>query len=1094
MGSLIFGSIGSTLLGPIGGFIGSAIGSMIDQYLFAPSPEDVHGPRLSDLRSTSADPGAPIPLVFGADRVAGIVAHTTELIETVHKERVGGKGGGKKQTVYTYTYHVDIDYLLAEGPILGVGRIWADGRIVRGTWYQMQLDTEENFEKIGGIPYEDWYWDSIFDPATVPWSYSATYTPTIENQKYAWSNAGGFMPISDSEVEFLLNQTKVVVYHYDTASEKYLPIPESHDYTGARLPNSSTIIVEKKKVVIPPFRVDRDSGTATITSSGTIEVGVANASAAQEALRAVSPTIAFLADNKDVGYVQSENVVLSRTASMKASAIATSDDNAGIFSGDFGISSLVQYELSTDTGGSTSAESFSVSTPGVDATDGGASVQHPPKDEDEIGLVIPDEASKVYYELTGVRDLLFYGHAVAVAGSVEVITKSRTPGPPIRDWPDYYNFYDAINDWSPKSILQFSGSVGMAFYRGTHDQISDPTMALHREDGKVPAYVGRAHIVFQRMELEDFGNRIPQLTFEVVQSDDARIRNVITTLMSKAGMDPAHYDLSALPDVGTPSYVMGYTIGTITSYRAAMEPLIDAFEVDAAEVGNTLLFRPRKRVADVTIDYNDLSAVTAGDELQTPVRLTARNTIEMPRTLSIRFKDPEREYSPSTAIFSRQVGPSLQDSAVELPVVRPPHIMKEFTRDKMRNVWLERVSAAWTLPQKYTHISPSDIVAIEGSPDGIYDMTFKVSQVTRRDDGILEMDGVRQSNSLYVPVEGEEENNGTDNEWGSGHVDAPLAATRHYMLDLPPLRKLDDYAGFYIAMSGNANNWPGGAVYELDAEDTWTEFYVNAASARGGVLYDVPSEFNTQNNLHAVDLTTKLRIMLYNPEDIINSVNDAGFFNLENVAVFGKEIIAFKNATPIGDGEWELDTFMRARLGTSWYAEMHEVGELFIILDPNEIDVQEDELSNYNVERNFASATFDAGIPAVADAESFINTLMRFRPYPPAMGHMEYSETATNGFFGITISWVRQNRIDFDVLDGQDIPNSEDFEKYQIDIIDKTTETVIRQFAVEDVTEVEYSSAMRQEDDVVRSNLRVAIYQMSNVVGRGLPTYLEYKP
>ena len=120
MASLIFGSIGSSLLGPIGGFIGSAIGSMIDQWLFAPKPEDIHGPRLEDLTAVAADPGKPIPLVYGADRVPGVVLHTTDLIETVHKERVGGKGA-PKQDVYSYTYHVDIDYLMSEGPILGKG-------------------------------------------------------------------------------------------------------------------------------------------------------------------------------------------------------------------------------------------------------------------------------------------------------------------------------------------------------------------------------------------------------------------------------------------------------------------------------------------------------------------------------------------------------------------------------------------------------------------------------------------------------------------------------------------------------------------------------------------------------------------------------------------------------------------------------------------------------------------------------------------------------------------------------------------------------------------------------------------------------------
>ena len=71
----------------------------------------------------------------------------------------------------TYTYHVDIDYMLCEGPILGIGRIWADGKLIRGTRYQMELDTDEYFEQIGGIPYNDWYKTQVYDPAETPWSY-----------------------------------------------------------------------------------------------------------------------------------------------------------------------------------------------------------------------------------------------------------------------------------------------------------------------------------------------------------------------------------------------------------------------------------------------------------------------------------------------------------------------------------------------------------------------------------------------------------------------------------------------------------------------------------------------------------------------------------------------------------------------------------------------------------------------------------------------------------------------------------------------------------------------------------------------------------
>lgn len=51
------------------------------------------------------------------------------------------------------------------------------------------------------------------------------------------------------------------------------------------------------------------------------------------------------------------------------------------------------------------------------------------------------------------------------------------------------------------------------FYKGTQTQGRDPIIAADVGEENCPAYRGVAYIVFNRMPLEDFGNRIPQLRF-----------------------------------------------------------------------------------------------------------------------------------------------------------------------------------------------------------------------------------------------------------------------------------------------------------------------------------------------------------------------------------------------------------------------------------------------------------------------------------------------------------------------------------------------------------------------------------------------------
>lgn len=56
-------------------------------------------------------------------------------------------------------------------------------------------------------------------------------------------------------------------------------------------------------------------------------------------------------------------------------------------------------------------------------------------------------------------------------------------------------------------------------YRGDEIQAPDP-LVVDRQGGSAPAYLGLAYIVFERLPLAPFGNRIPQLSFEVSRSVD----------------------------------------------------------------------------------------------------------------------------------------------------------------------------------------------------------------------------------------------------------------------------------------------------------------------------------------------------------------------------------------------------------------------------------------------------------------------------------------------------------------------------------------------------------------------------------------------
>ncbi len=73
--------------------------------------------------------------------------------------------------------------------------------------------------------------------------------------------------------------------------------------------------------------------------------------------------------------------------------------------------------------------------------------------------------------------------------------------------------------WADGKPLDLDGIV-WRFHPGTETQAPDPLIAAKEGLENTPAYRGLAYVVFERLPLEDFGNRIPQLTFEVVRPVD----------------------------------------------------------------------------------------------------------------------------------------------------------------------------------------------------------------------------------------------------------------------------------------------------------------------------------------------------------------------------------------------------------------------------------------------------------------------------------------------------------------------------------------------------------------------------------------------
>jgi hypothetical protein len=94
-------------------------------------------------------------------------------------------------------------------------------------------------------------------------------------------------------------------------------------------------------------------------------------------------------------------------------------------------------------------------------------------------------------------------------------------------------------------------TVQMRVHHGHETQEPDPLIAA-KEAGEAPAYRGLAYVVFERLPLADYGNRVPQFDFEVVRAVDG-LGGMIRAVALTPGAGEFVYDFRSVshePEAG----------------------------------------------------------------------------------------------------------------------------------------------------------------------------------------------------------------------------------------------------------------------------------------------------------------------------------------------------------------------------------------------------------------------------------------------------------------------------------------------------------------------------------------------------------------
>jgi len=539
--------------------------------------------------------------------------------------------------------------------------------------------------------------------------------------------------------------------------------------------------------------------------------------------------------------------------------------------------------------------------------------------------------------------------------------------------------------------LKVGGSLRI--HDGHGDQAPDPLIAADKGE-EAPAFRGTAYALFESLELGEFGNRIPALSFEILA-------------------DPGPVTLAQL-------LAPGPVAVAATRELAGLQ----GFTLDAGPVRHALAALGQVYPMALDAGAGPL-AITATDQLPAQVptlpepaaareeeafghasgRRRSRVAAAGPLPAALRYYDPERDYQPGLQRAEGRSRPG-QVQVIELPAVfSADHARSLASAASLRAGWA-RQTLAWRMAELDSAIGPGAVVRLPGEGG-----CWRVESWEWRDQGVeLELVRLPQGAATVLPG------------------DAGQALPKPDLLTGPTLLRAfelpwdgigsSDAAVFAAATSSASAGWKGAVLYaELDGGLA----PLGPSGAQRCAIGQSTGALAPSTGL-LLDRSASLHVQLVAGDLALASTSLAGLAAGDNRALLGGEVIQFLQAEALGGGVWRLAGLLRGRGGTEAQAVAgHPAGTEFALLDHRLAP-----LDTIIVGRSAATAAIGPGDSAPVTAP-IANRGISLKPLTPV--HPRGTELA-NG--GIALRWTRRARGGWNWPDEVELPEPEGAEGYRV--------------------------------------------------------------
>ncbi len=547
-----------------------------------------------------------------------------------------------------------------------------------------------------------------------------------------------------------------------------------------------------------------------------------------------------------------------------------------------------------------------------------------------------------------------------------------------RIWADGKLLRGAAGDWKSQT--------GFRLHPGGEGQAPDPLIASAEGIAATPAYRGIAYAVFEDLQLADYGNRIPSLTFEV-EADAAPV--------SVADIAAALSDGAV---AGTSAVTLGGYAAAGDSVRGALEALAQAMPLVPADDGARLML------------VEDGAVVAIGEAVASDIRVERRAAGTLPDEVSIGYYEPARDYQTGLQ-RARRGGPGRRVESLELAAALAAAPAKALAEARLARDWAGRTTATVVLPWRRLELAPGTAVTLPGRGE-----RWRVTAATLERMALtLELVATAPASGIVPAASAGRATPG---------LDAVHGPTRLALLDLAAGDgTLPESPRLWIAAAGVSPGWRRAELMaSLDGGASWQALGATATPAVIGATTGVlpPGGAALRDDAGSVEVALLHDDMTLAGRDDIGAAADA------NLALIGDELVQFGVATRIGPARWRLSRLLRGRRGTEWASDGHAPGDRFVLVEPTALVAWDPPASAIGTSLLVSASGVGDGAPAPATA-----TLAGQAVQPPAPVHLRGS-VAGDGT--LTAGWTRRSRLGWAWIDGDDVPLAEPAERYRVTV------------------------------------------------------------